>query len=309
MKKLTITILLFVAPVTLFSQKKEQISNSLSQDKAAIKKMEGIYLVTFEFAETFSPDSAYQYHDRKFSNGIEYVFVIEETERKIILQHLLIVHDSVIVKHWRQDWIYENDILFNYHKDGQWKKTRLGTEAARGTWTQKVFNVDDSPRYESYGTWIHVDGRHFWESTCDAPLPRREFTQRNDYNVLRRHNHIEILGNGWMLEQDNQKIVRNNGKDKLICSEKGMEKFTKGSYNAQPAVNWWKKNYLYWQDVRKVWEAFFIKTDTLIIQKNTDGKILFEELFDAAEKYSGESYSRPEAMKCIETIIDKYIIK
>jgi hypothetical protein len=68
--------------------------------------------------------------------------------------------------------------------------------------------VDDSPRYESIGTWVHVDGRHEWQSKTDSPLPRREFTKRSDYNVLRRGNRIYLTPQGWMFEQDNKKIVR-----------------------------------------------------------------------------------------------------
>src|SRR5690606_25353495 len=120
--------------------------------------------VTFEFAETFSPNKDYQYHDRKFDSGIEYVFIVEETDTKIALQHILVVNDTFIVKHWRQDWVYENTEVLTYHKDNEWRKVKLSPEQAKGTWTQKVFQVDDSPRYEGYGTWIHVDGRHFWES-------------------------------------------------------------------------------------------------------------------------------------------------
>ena len=58
--------------------------------------------------------------------------------------------------------------------------------AAKGTWTQKVFQVDDSPRYEGYATWVHVDGRHYWDSQTDGPLPRREYSKRSDYNVSKK---------------------------------------------------------------------------------------------------------------------------
>src|SRR5690606_25979469 len=98
----------------------------------------------------------------------------------------------------------------------------------------------DSPRYQAKGTWHHEDGRHFWEGTGDAPLPRREYTTRSDYNVVTRHSHIELSANGWYLEQDNEKVIRTETEDKLLCREKGMEAFTTGNYNCQAAIDYWE---------------------------------------------------------------------
>lgn len=282
----------------------------LAQDREAIKAMAGCYKVTFEFAETFAADTGYKYHPRKFDWGIEYVFVVEETDKKISLQHLLIVNDTTIVKHWRQDWIYENLEVLDFYKEDEWKKIILTPVQAGGTWTQKVYQVDDGPRYESYGTWVHVDGRHFWESTCDAPLPRREFTKRSDYNVMRRHCHIEISENGWMLEQDNEKIKRENGIDKVLCWEKGFEKFTKGNYNCQPAIDWWEKNKQYWADVRKVWDEVYTQNNIIKIQKKVDDKVLFEQLFRMGSGYSKtQAYNSAEAMAAIRKTIEMYLVK
>lgn len=281
-----------------------------NQDKAAIKSMAGIYKVTFEFGETFSPDTAYKYHDRKFDWGIEYVTILEDTDKKIVLQHLLIVNDSMIVKHWRQDWVYENNELLSFYKDDQWNKTTIPADKVKGTWTQKVFQVDDSPRYEGYGTWVHVDGRHYWESTADAPLPRREFTKRSDYNVLKRHSHVEITETGWTFEQDNEKIVRQDGEDKLLCWEKGIEKFTKGDYTAQPALEYWNKTSKYWADVRKVWDEVYSTNAQVKIQKKVDNKLLFEALFGLADQY-GESttYVSADAQNVIRKTITAYLVK
>lgn len=301
-----ILLFIFLSPSLIYAQQKTKVQ----EDKDVIKAMTGCYKVSFEFAETFSPDTAYKYHDRYRSWGIEYVFLVEETEKKISLQHLLIVNDTTIVKHWRQDWIYENTDLLTYYKDSEWKKIKLTPQQSKGTWTQKVFQVDDSPRYESYGTWIHVDGRHFWESTCDAPLPRREFTKRNDYNVLKRHNHYEITDYGWIYEQDNEKIIRANGIDKLLCWEKGFEKLAKGSYNCQPAIDWWEKNKQYWADVRKVWSEVYTQNNSIKIQKKIDDKILFEHLFEIGDEYEkATTYNSAESITAIKKIIETYLIK
>jgi hypothetical protein len=238
------------------------------------------------------------------------VFLIEENNNKISLQHLLIVNDTTIVKHWRQDWIYENTELYSYSKDNLWTKTVLKPEQVKGQWTQKVYQVDDSPRYEATGTWVHVDGKHYWEGTCDAPLPRREFTKRNDYNVMRRHSRIEITPDGWVLQQDNEKILRENGIDKLLCWERGIEKFTKGNYNAQPAISWWNKNKAFWADVREVWNEIYTQKTELKITKKINDKVLFEQLFKLGDDYSKEpSYNSTEAKTNIKKTIELYLAK
>lgn len=278
---LTFWVLLTLS--NLFAQSKGD-KNKYEQDANAIKSMAGIYKVSFDFAETFASDTAYKRYKPYREWGIEYVTVIEESPKKIVLQHLLIVNDSTIIKHWRQDWLYENTTLLSYYKDDQWNRVTLKPEQVKGQWTQKVYQVDDSPRYEGSGTWIHVDNRHFWEATSDSPLPRREFTKRNDYNILRRHSHIEINEKGWFLEQDNDKIIRNNGIDKVLCQEKGMEAFTKGNYNAQPAITWWNENKAYWESVRKAWDSVMAQTNSVTLEKPKTGGLLWEKLFQLGEQ-------------------------
>jgi len=295
----------FVFAGTLFSQK----NNKLDQDKESIKAMIGVYKVSFDFAETFAPDTAYKFHERYSEHGIEQVSLIEETPTKIVLQHLLIINDSTIIKHWRQDWVYENKEVYNFYKDNEWRKTTLTSEQVKGTWTQKVYQVDDSPRYESYGTWIHIDGKHYWEGTNDSPLPRREFTKRSDYNVMKRHIRMEIFKDGsWAYIQDNEKIIRENDKDKLLVWERGMEVFTKGNYDGSPAIKYWEKQKIYWEDVRKIWDEVFAKNTNLKLATKVDNRRLYENLFELGdETCNGKKYKKGSANTEIKKIIDSYL--
>lgn len=271
-------------------------------EKNLIKSMAGCYQVTFKFGETFAPDPDYKYHDRKLETATEYIFILEETDKKISLQHILFTGEDTVIKHWRQDWIYENEEFFSYVKNNEWKKTFLRPEQAKGTWTQKVYQVDDCPRYEGYGTWVHVDGRHFWESAADAPLPRREITKRRDYNVLRRNSHIEIFPDGsWQLEQDNLKIIRNDeGKDTLLCMEKGLETFIPGNYDAAAATQWWKNNKEFWADVRQCWADFMAANDRLKVRVKVGDDLLFMALFNLGEEFAApSSYDRQKAITAI----------
>lgn len=283
--------------------------NKIDQDRESIKSMCGIYKVTFDFAETFSPDTAYKYHDRYSEHGIEQVTLVEETPTRVVLQHLLIIDDSTVIKHWRQDWVYENRDIYNYVKDNEWKKTALTAEQAKGTWTQKVFQVDDSPRYESYGTWVHIDGKHYWEGVNDSPLPRREFTKRNDYNVMRRHIRMEVFKDGnWVYNQDNEKMIRENGKDKLLVWEKGIESFTRGKYDASPALRYWEKQKNYWADVRAIWDEVYQKNPDLTLAVKVDNKRLYERLFELGENAcKSNSYTKGSAKTEIKKIIDAFL--
>lgn len=281
----------------------------LKQDREAILSMAGCYKVTFNFAETFSTDTAYKLHKPHKSWGIELVSVVENNPTKIVLQHLLIVDDQTIIKHWRQDWLFENTELLQFEKDNTWKKVNLTKNSVKGQWTQKVYQVDDSPRYEGTGTWSHYDGKHKWESVTDAPLPRREFTTRNDYNVLNRRSQIYFTTDGWMFEQDNKKIIRENNTDKLLVWEKGHESFTRlGNEQCLAATNWWTINQQYWNDVRIVWNDVFNANNTISIKKKVDDTLLWEKLFElGTEKSKSKNYNSTESKEAIKSIIKKHI--
>lgn len=272
-----------------------------------IKSMAGTYGVSFKFAETFAPDLNYEYCERHFSQAKEVAFIIEETEDKISIQHILFVGKHQI-KHWRQDWIYENRELLNLVKNHEWEKVQLTSEQARGTWTQKVYQVDDAPRYQGYGTWVHVDGRHYWQSTADAALPRREITTagRTDYNVLRRHSHIEIFDNGdWLLEQDNEKIHRSpTGEETLICMEKGLERFKVKNYDTNKIMNWWNGQEAFWAEVRQIWEEFVATQSRIKI--NEDEKLYMTQ-FELAKTFSGDDFDAEKARESIRELLEIHV--
>lgn len=284
--------------------------SKLQQDREAIKSLQGFYRVDFNYAETFSPDKNYKYHDRHKSHAKEWAVIVEDSPKKIVLQHLLVVGDSMVIKHWREDWTYEDPTLLVYQKDNTWKKTTLPANEVKGKWTQKVFQVDDSPRYESTGTWTHVDGRHQWISTCDSPLPRREHTTRNDYNILNRRNFIYLTDKGWMFEQDNKKISRNADGDQLIAQEKGLEEFTKVDAAAFAyAQQWWKKQGAFWGDVRSTWDTVFADNTNIKLQSKVDGKSLFEKMFALGDQAEKEKWSAKQNQEAIKKLIDSYLAK
>ena len=272
------------------------------EDIKAIKSMCGCYEVKFNFAETFqyTKDDKYVPSKTKYDYGLEWVELVEDQPNKIVMQHLLIVSDTMIVKHWRQDWEYENTKLYHFFKDTSWKFKTLAKNDVKGQWTQRVYQVDDSPRYEGSATWIHADGRHYWENTTDAPLPRREHTVRKDYNVLQRTNVHEIVKDGWIHDQDNVKIVRDDsGKDVILAKEKGHDTYTKvADSKCVAAQKYWATNKALWKNVRDKWATVYARDKDLNLQPTVDKQPLYMHLFEL----------KPDAAKAeSDKIIDSFV--
>ena len=51
-----------------------------------------------------------------------------------------------------------------------------------------------------------------------APLPRREYTKRNDYNITLRGNRQEITNFGWIHDVGNEKVIREEGTDDVVIA-------------------------------------------------------------------------------------------
>lgn len=284
MKKILLTTLVIAMGIQVNAQSKKR------QDREAIKKMCGCFEVTFNFAETFSysDDPNYKPSDIKISKGLEWAELIVDEKDEISIQHLLIVgpkEKQSIVKHWRQDWLYENTDFYMFNGNKEWKFEQKPKSEVKKQWTQKVYQVDDSPRYEGSGSWVHVDGKSYWENTTPAPLPRREFSKRSDYNVTMRGNRHEITSFGWVHDQDNEKIVRESGKkDVVLASEKGYNTYVKvEDSRCKKAQDWWVTNQESWRLVRDQWTNLFNKNQDLKLKKVVEGKPLFMHLF--AEEY------------------------
>lgn len=299
MKHGLLPALAFVFSLTVSAQETKK-----NQDIKAIKSMCGCYEVEFNFAETFryAKNDDYKPSPTKLEKGLEWVELVEDTPNKIVMQHLLQVSDTMIVKHWRQDWEFENTRLYQYNKDNSWNFVSLPKDKVKGQWTQRVFQVDDSPRYEGTATWIHADGRHFWTNVTDAPLPRREHTIRNDYNVLNRKNTHEIVKDGWIHDQDNVKIQRGaDGKDVLVAKEKGFDYYKKvDDSKCAGARKYWAENKAMWKNVRDKWATVFAQNKNLDLALKIEGQSLFMALFDLKA-------STPKSET--DALIEKYIKK
>lgn len=298
-------LILFSATFVFASLTAKSQDLKKQEDIKAIKSMCGCYEVKFNFTETFqySKDTAhYKPSKTKHETALEWVALVEDQKDKIVLQHLLITGktEEDVIKHWRQDWVYQNTNLYSFYKDRTWKFSQLNPKNVKGQWTQKVYQVDDSPRYEGSATWVNADGTTYWKNTTDAPLPRREHTKRDDYNVLKRRNIHEITKTGWIHEQDNDKIVRDEkAGDIILAQEKGFDTYTKiDDSKCKIAQEYWEKNKKIWEKVRSKWETVFSQNKDLSLKKVVDGQPLYGHLFEL----------KPDATQAqIDKIIDSFI--
>ena len=263
--------------------------NKKTQDRNAIKKMCGCFEVEFNFAETFkySSDSTYVPSNNYKTGGLEWAQLVDDEKNKISIQHILLVgpeSSPYVMKHWKQDWIFENQEFYMYNGNNSWNYKKKSKGKVKNQWTQKVYQVDDSPRYEGSATWVHVDGKSYWENITNAPLPRREYSKRSDYNITERGNRQEITNDGWIHDQDNSKIIRSVDKnDILIAKEKGFNYYKRvDDSRCKAAADWWTQNYSKWKTVRDKWNEIYSRKTDLKLHSLVDSKPLYSYLFDDA---------------------------
>lgn len=234
--------------------------------------MAGSYRASFEFLETvgfaagFEPRRPYQ------SWTTEHIYVVADEEDFVSLQHIMVIRvrdaegqmsEPMVMKHWRQDWRFEDRELLEFVGHRTWQTRRLPRDRARGTWSQAVFQVDDSPRYESFGRWTHEPHASTWEgSTTRRPLPRRESSVRDDYHTLEGTNRHTIIPTGWVHEQDNLKLALEpesaNGSfapTDVLAREVGLNRYAAiAGYDFSEGDAYWSSTGDYWQAVRSRWD-------------------------------------------------------
>ena len=294
-KGYAILILSFLYCLTTVGQKKKDVE--------AIKSMCGCFEIEFNFSETFTYGKSKKSENYN-SKALEWAQLVYEDNNKISIQHLLIVGSKrfpTVIKHWRQDWIYENPDLYLFNVNNSWDYKKMSKKDVRKQWTQKVFQVDDSPRYEGSATWVHVDGKSFWENTSYAPLPRREYTKRDDYDIMIRGNRHEIVSDGWIHDQDNKKVIKKSTSEEIILAEeKGFNKYTRVDDSKCAVANErWDAHHEKWSKVRSIWNFIYEKNEKISLKKTIDDKPLFSYMFD--NKLTDE--------KEIGLIIDQFLSK
>lgn len=294
------------------------------RDRRAILAMAGGFRTSFDFIETigfsanFEPARPYQ------SWGTEYIYVVEDTGTEIVLQHVMVlfVEDAdgetqgpFVQKHWRQDWRYEDRDLHAYAGNDRWERRRFSASEVKGRWSQAVFQVDDSPRYEALGTWEHSGNYSAWTSDETwRPLPRRESSVRSDYQVLVGTNRHTITPTGWVQEEENLKAALDSegqptAEAPYLARELGVNRYERvRGFDFSAGDEYWSATGRFWANVRAAWADIFADRDVFVFTERVRGVALFEPMFEYAAKLdAGKAYDEQEARAFIRETLSKHV--
>lgn len=274
--------------------------SELERDRRAILAMAGTYRVTFDFLEVTpfgaqgGPKAPYQ------SWGTEKVYVDSDTGRFISLVHILemrIVQDDgkvsepMVTKHWRQDWTYEPANIVEYQGTDRWERRQLASAQASQRWLQTVYQVDESPRYASVGRWEHTGSFSSWLSDQTwRPLPRREWSVRQDYQLLAGTNRHTILASGWVQEENNLKAVLTPTREldpsqPYVGREYGVARYERiRDADFAAADSYYERTKEFWDQVRDRWSKIFAERGSVTLRGPVDKLGLFQPLFAHAEE-------------------------
>jgi hypothetical protein len=289
---------------------------AFERDRRAILTMAGTYRVSFDFLEVVSFDANAQPKAPYQSWGTEKIYVDRNEGGFISLVHILemrikqddgSVSEPMVTKHWRQDWRYEPEYIVEFKGRDRWQRRKLAPAQAKGQWSQTVYQVDESPRYASVGRWQHTPSFSTWLSgETWRPLPRREWSVRNDYQVLIGTNRHTITLHGWIQEENNLKGVlatdrQLEDEQPFLAREYGVARYERiRDMDFAAADRYYERTRQFWNEVRARWNDAFASQEHITLRGPVDQLGLFVPLFEHAEAIAqGEQIANSSSRQVI----------
>ena len=304
-----VAVTLDTATAQAWTRLQEPGLSDFERDRRAILAMSGPYRVSFDFLEVARFDPALKADAPYQSWGTEYVFVSEDRGEFIALQHILVMRvlqqdggesEPLVTRHWRQEWRYQADSALLYQGANTWALKKISADHRAGAWVQSVYQVDDSPRYAAVGRWQHSNSFSTWTSEETwRPLPRREWSVRNDYQVLVGTNRHTITPSGWLQEENNLKLALDaNGRPRALlpylAREYGVARYERiKNYDFAAGQDYFDKTEPFWTEVRAAWQEI-IRQGHFKLAKPVDQGQLFVPFFEYADKLAGGEPFVPE---------------
>ncbi len=289
---------------------------ALERDRRAILAMAGTFRVTFDFLEIAQFADKQQQAPYQ-SWATEKVYVDADEGSFISLVHILEmrfidedgnISEPMVTKHWRQDWRYEPAHLVMYQGNHTWTRHKLDTANQKHTWSQTVYQVDESPRYASTGRWIHTASFSTWLSDETLrPLPRREWSVRDDYEALVGTNRHTVHATGWLQEENNLKAVLTEGRaldttHPYVAREYGVARYERiRDQDFAAADAYYNDTKAFWDQVRDRWNEIFVSQGNVSLKGPVDKLGLFKPLFEQADAIQ---QGRSSAGKKSEAVIE-----
>ena len=292
------------------------------RDRRAILAMAGEYRASFDFIEVAGFTPGYEPVRPYQSWGTEQVYVVTDEPDFVSLQHVMVLFfesdgqtmGPMVIKHWRQDWHWQARELTVYTGHNTWGKARVSRNAAKGAWLQAVYQVDDSPRYQSLGRWTHNASQSNWlsEETW-RPIPRREFSVRDDYHVLVGTNRHTITRSGWIQEENNLKVVLlpDGSPDPAqphVARELGVNRYDRIIGHDFTAGNqYWSATGVFWADVRATWRTILDERKSISLAEEVDGQALLMVMLGYASGIEAGGYDPAAGKAFINATLAKYL--
>lgn len=275
--------------------------------REAIRAQQGCYKVTFQYADTETLHEDYAPRPPKRSEAIEWVHLEADSQDHIILQHVL-VSGPAMIKHWRQEWRYEETAALRYEGRGAWRWEAVAPEAAAGTWTQIVTNVDDAPRYTCAAVWELRAQQASWSCTTPSPLPRREKDLRHDYDILERTNTHHISPQGWVHEQHNTRVRLDGDTAVPLSTEYGFNTYERiPDDQCQEAIDWWPGQRAIWGQIQAAWGDQLQAREHLTLHEKRAGMPLWVRLFLLARRAERRDLSDEDLYAKASRIIERHL--
>lgn len=282
------------------------------RDRQSILAQAGQYRVRFDMRENAVFRAGYEALDEKLSGGNEIVRVVYDHGDRISLQHILVMeHDgqSMVIKHWRQDWVYQPASVLTYAGPDEWKLTPVAEADRAGAWSQTVWQTDDSPRYGGVGRWSYDNGLAEWVSDATwRPLARRDAVRNPVYDRYLGSNRHALTPAGWVHLQDNLKMAPGQGDAgelSAVVHEDVTNTYTRwDGYSAQPGDDYWSATQAYWAAVRDAWDAVIARDGGIRLEEEAQtGAVTGPPLMELAQKIQdGEITSDAAIAQARQTI-------
>jgi hypothetical protein len=295
--------------------------SNLERDRRAILAMAGTYRVTFDFLEITHFNTQPKLNAPYQSWGTEKVYVASDTGKAISLAHVLemrvlqqdgSVSEPMVTKHWRQDWQYTPTHIVEYQGRDRWQRRKLSTTEAKNAWVQTVYQVDESPRYASVGRWQHSATFSSWLSGDTwRPLPRREWSVRDDYQVLLGTNRHTVTASGWVQEENNLKAVLTAEREidaaqPYLAREYGVARYERiRDADFAAADQYYKATQPFWDQVRDTWSTAFAKHGSITLRGPVDKLGLFRPLFAYADEIAEQGAAKSDASAVIRSALQE----
>jgi len=269
-------------------------ASQFERERQAILAQAGQMRVRFDMRENVSFRAGYEPLEEKLSAGDEIVRVVYDDGTRISLQHILVMGDDagnhMIIKHWRQDWVYEPETVLTYAGPDHWTLTPVPADERRGAWSQTVWQTDDSPRYGGVGRWTFDHGVSEWASAPTwRPLARRDAVRNPVYDRYLGTNRHALTPAGWVHIQDNVKMGPAEGdaaETVAIVQEDVINTYRHvDNYDAAPGDAYWAATKDYWAGVRAAWDAVIVASNGVYLEEEANrGAVTGKPLMDWADE-------------------------